>query len=424
MCTFSLSVQIEINGVFVKAGTLSGSSSADAQFFYDSTYLSNPESHPISISLPLGDLPFSPEVTKSYFEGLLPEGFTRKSIAESLHIDSEDYISILKELGKECLGAIQIIDEAEHSIEAGYKELSKSDVKNLASEGSSQAATLIIESHLSLTGASGKTGLYYDAKMDKWYQPLGTAPSNYIVKQSHVRLRNIVVNEQLCLLTAKKLGIEIPESFIIKTEEHKNDDADILFATKRFDRYTDDFSKKLDNLIIPYRLHQEDFAQALGIKAGFKYEKKGEHYLKRMFELLRSYSANPIEDQLKLWRICIFNYLVGNTDNHIKNFSLLYSKDLRTVRLAPCYDVISTKVYKNDLKEMSLSINGQLNRNEITREDFLAEAKLISLGAKIAMNIFDEVQDNFETALLDSVKELEVIGFIDAGNIASKILEK
>lgn len=232
MCTFSLSVQIEINGVFVKAGTLSGSSSADAQFFYDSTYLSNPESHPISISLPLGDLPFSPEVTKSYFEGLLPEGFTRKSIAESLHIDSEDYISILKELGKECLGAIQIIDEAEHSIEAGYKELSKSDVKNLASEGSSQAATLIIESHLSLTGASGKTGLYYDAKMDKWYQPLGTAPSNYIVKQSHVRLRNIVVNEQLCLLTAKKLGIEIPESFIIKTEEHKNDDADILFATK------------------------------------------------------------------------------------------------------------------------------------------------------------------------------------------------
>lgn len=424
MCTFSLSVQIEINGVFVKAGTLSGSSSADAQFFYDSTYLSNPESHPISISLPLGDLPFSPEVTKSYFEGLLPEGFTRKSIAESLHIDSEDYISILKELGKECLGAIQIIDEAEHSIEAGYKELSKSDVKNLASEGSSQAATLIIESHLSLTGASGKTGLYYDAKMDKWYQPLGTAPSNYIVKQSHVRLRNIVVNEQLCLLTAKKLGIEIPESFIIKTEEHKNDDADILFATKRFDRYTDDSSKKLDNLIIPYRLHQEDFAQALGIKAGFKYEKKGEHYLKRMFELLRSYSANPIEDQLKLWRICIFNYLVGNTDNHIKNFSLLYSKDLRTVRLAPCYDVISTKVYKNYLKEMSLSINGQLNRNEITREDFLAEAKLISLGAKIAMNIFDEVQDNFETALLDSVKELEVIGFSDAGNIASKILEK
>ena len=341
-----------------------------------------------------------------------------------MHIDSEDYISILKELGKECLGAIQIIDEAEHSIEAGYKELSKSDAKNLASEGSSQAATLIIESHLSLTGASGKTGLYYDAKMDKWYQPLGTAPSNYIVKQSHVRLRNIVVNEQLCLLTAKKLGIEIPESFIIKTEEHKNDDADILFATKRFDRYTDDSSKKLDNLIIPYRLHQEDFAQALGIKAGFKYEKKGEHYLKRMFELLRSYSANPIEDQLKLWRICIFNYLVGNTDNHIKNFSLLYSKDLRTVRLAPCYDVISTKVYKNDLKEMSLSINGQLNRNEITREDFLAEAKLISLGAKIAMNIFDEVQDNFETALLDSVKELEVIGFSDAGNIASKILEK
>ncbi|MBQ0162505.1 MAG: hypothetical protein KBS84_05010 [Treponema sp.] len=103
-------------------------------------------------------------------------------ITDSVHADSDDYISILK-------------------------ELTEDEIKILAESGINKAANLEIKSHLSLTGASGKTGLYYNQDSKKWYLPVGSAPSNFIVKQSHARLRNIVVNEQLCLLTAKKLGI-------------------------------------------------------------------------------------------------------------------------------------------------------------------------------------------------------------------------
>lgn len=60
--------------------------------------------------------------------------------------------------------------------------------------------------------------------------------------------------------------------------------------------------------------------------------------MKKMFSLLRAFSSNPLTDQLKLWDICVFNYLIGNTDNHIKNLSLLYSQDLKEVRLAPAYE--------------------------------------------------------------------------------------
>jgi len=81
--------------------------------------------------------------------------------------------------------------------------------------------------------AYGKVGLYYDEKEEKWYLPIGEAPSTHIVKQSHVRLKKIVANEQMCLLTAKYLGIEIPESFIVTTG---GDDETVLFATKRYDR--------------------------------------------------------------------------------------------------------------------------------------------------------------------------------------------
>ena len=43
----------------------------------------------------------------------------------------------------------------------------------------------------------------------------------------------------------------------------------------------------------------------------------------------------------------MFNYLIGNTDNHIKNLSLLYSEDLKSIRLAPAYDIVSTVIYKS-----------------------------------------------------------------------------
>lgn len=57
------------------------------------------------------------------------------------------------------------------------------------------------------------------------------------------------------------------------------------------------------------------------------------------------------------------------------------------VRLAPCYDIISTRFYKNNLNEMSLSINGKLNINDISRKDFELEAKSIGLGSKIRLQI-------------------------------------
>ena len=111
MNNFSLTVFIEINGVMTKAGSITGTDYKNAVFTYDDSYTAEKNHRPISISLPLSKSPFSVEDTRNYFEGLLPEGFTRKCIADSMHSDPDDYISILRELGRECLGAIQILDE-------------------------------------------------------------------------------------------------------------------------------------------------------------------------------------------------------------------------------------------------------------------------------------------------------------------------
>ncbi len=421
MAGINLKVQIEINGQFVQAGHITGSSFRDAAFSYDESYITSPFAHAISLSLPLSKKAFDTDATKSFFDGLLPEGFTRQCVADSIHASSDDYISILRQLGSECLGAIQIIDEEKPSVKAGYIPLTIEEIKELAKEGANKSAEIVIKSHLSLTGASGKVGLYYD-NSGKWYKPQGLAPSTYIVKQSHVRYKNIVLNEQLCLLAAQKLGIEIPESFILQAQIGKGNDEDVLFATRRFDRAFDKDSQIIDELKTPYRLHQEDFAQALGIKSADKYEKAGQGYLKRMFDLLQKYSSNPIEDSLKLWRRAVYNCIIGNTDNHIKNSSLIYSKDLASIRLAPFYDVVCTKIYESSTDEMSVSINGRQNINLITRDDLEQEAKRCGLGSKVAMKIYDELHMGIKKAILDSAEELSQAGFTEAPSMAEKIL--
>ncbi len=422
----NLSVYIEINGKYIYVGNINETNPRgtnnlpEAQFTYDRIYMDNPENRPISISLPFKDAPFSEEVTRCFFEGLLPEGFTKKCIADGMHVNEHDYLTILSKLGNECLGAIKIVDKEGEAITSKYTALSKKDLREFAREGASESAQLVTKSHLSLTGASGKAGLYYNEATGKWYLPLGDYPSTHIVKQSHIRLGQIVTNEQLCLLTAHNLGIETPESFIISLGD--SDDEDILFATKRYDRVISEDSPETSGLPIPFRLHQEDFAQALGIDAKNKYEKNNEGYLKMLFDIIRNYSSNPIEDQLRLWDICIFNYLIGNTDNHIKNLSLLYSRDLKSIRLAPAYDMVSTLVYKSSTDYMALGIDGKYKITDINRAAFESEAKNIGIGASLAMKRFDKMISGFEGALKKSDAALTDAGFTAASDISKKIM--
>ena len=181
-------------------------------------------------------------------------------------------------------------------------------------------------------------------------------------------------------------------------------------------------NKELDGLKCPYRLHQEDFAQALGIFAADKYEKTPSGYMARMFELLRNNSSNPIEDQIALLRIIIFNYLIGNTDCHVKNFSLLYSEDLKSKRLAPAYDLVATRVYRTT-SDMSFYIGDELNISKINRSKFEMAASEIGLSRNLVLNNFDDVANKLEKAMADAAEKLAEKGFENAISLKDEILK-
>lgn len=224
------------------------------------------------------------------------------------------------------------------------------------------------------------------------------------------------------MMTAENMGIEIPESFIVNVGDGR--DEEVLLATKRYDRAIKDGLKKINGLSVPYRLHQEDFSQAMGISAHNKYESDNAGYLKMMFEIIRQKSFNPIADQLKMWDICIFNYLIGNTDNHIKNVSLLYDEELKTVRLAPAYDILSTVIYTSSTRDMAFSIGNEYDIEKITRDSFRREAANIGLGEQMAMKRFDYLANAFPYALNKACDELLGKGFNKAIDIYERIRDK
>ncbi|MBQ2071502.1 MAG: HipA domain-containing protein, partial [Oscillospiraceae bacterium] len=358
----------------------------------------------------------SPAQTKNYFDSLLPEGYTRRTVAQWIHADEDDYLTILHALGCECLGAMQITAEDEtHG--ASYEPLALDQVKALAAEGASKSAELVISSHLSLAGATGKVGLYFDGK--NWYLPRGTAPSTHIVKQSHVRLKHIVQNEQLALTTARNCGLQVADSFIINTGSGA--DEEILLAAGRYDRSFSNAGRVIDGLTAPLRLHQEDFAQALGIPASRKYERAGEDHMARMFDLLRRHSADPIRDMTRLWDQIVFNWLIGNTDAHVKNFSLLYSPDLRTLRLAPAYDLLGAAIYPTT-REISFRIGGAATLDAVTEASFEAAAREAGLGVRMAMQRYHRMVETFVPAIRAASEALQAEGFPEAAELAEQIL--
>ena len=415
----NLKVYLELEGSFRHVGNIVGNSYIDSCFQYSKKYLETPDCRPISISLPLSDEIYLPEKTRTFFEGLLPEGFSRKAVADWIRTDENDYISILSVLGRECIGAIKIVLNENNDEDDGYEPLSPIQVRELAAEGASRSTRILMETHLSLAGASGKVGLYHDGDNDKWYLPKGNAPSTHIVKQSHVRFSKMVLNEQMCMRTAGELGIDVPESFIINTG--MGYDSEILYATKRYDRV---FKGKEtgSGLKIPNRLHQEDFGQALSIPADEKYERTNKGYLSKMFELVRQNCTDPITEQSKLWKLICFNFMVGNTDCHIKNYSLLYGENLKQISLAPAYDIVCTGVY-NMTDEMSFFIGDELNIKRMNRQVFANAAGETGMTEKLAMKIFDEVAGSFENALHKTSEALAATGFEEAKGLSERILE-
>ena len=121
----NLGAWIETGGLQTYVGCIIGENEENARFSYAEEYLSGNIARPISIHLPLSENAFSVDDTRNFFEGLLPEGFTRRCVAGLLHTDTNNYLSLLAGLGNEskiifiCIMLIQWLSSYPASIICG-----------------------------------------------------------------------------------------------------------------------------------------------------------------------------------------------------------------------------------------------------------------------------------------------------------------
>ena len=389
-----LNIFAEIDAVFEQVGQIVTKQAVGGVFSYCDSWIENHPNFPLSFSLPLSANEFKGRQIKPYFAGLLPEGQALTEISNRLHVSSESYLKILSALGDECIGAVRILN-VERELESNnpcYEELPKADIEKIASSTYPKSAQVNTNAKLSIAGAQAKVGLFIDPETGKLFIPKNSAPSNWIAKPASSRFENLIDNEFYCMKLAKCCGLSVAECRVSNTEKP-------MLLIKRFDRILDTSRAKIDDHATFARLHQEDFSQALGIISAKKYESQHSYYARKSSELLRAICTDAVGSLKAFFELVLFNFLIGNCDAHLKNYSILRSEDWHTLNLAPAYDLASTAVYTELSTSLAMHIGAAKKLDNVTRESIIQFGADLSLTRRMTVSLLDDFCDQFRRGI-------------------------
>lgn len=370
-----------------------------SSFVYERGYLDSADSRPISVALPLQEKPFGGKDARAWFGGLVPEGQTERALYEQLRLGRGDYVSLLSHLRDETLGALVFCGENETPGQSeGYEPLPQTFFDDFARNPLAVARQTIGRSRLSLAGEMTKVGLYRDEASGEWFLPIGAAPSTHIVKAASGSFPLQTINEALCLMCAKSCDIETVDVELIGTG---NDEP--LICVRRYDRTIPKSPRMIDGHARPVRRHQEDMCQALLLQAHLKYSPSGADYLNMMSTVLAKVARRSYAERLILFENTVFDYIVGNTDNHLKNYAILYDESWSSALVAPLYDVTAALIYPGMDRDMGVSLCvPSRSVDSVTKETL--ERSWESMGLRredavpVILNLARAVEGGFEAA--------------------------
>lgn len=160
----------------------------------------------------------------------------------------------------------------------------------------------------------------------------------FILKPQSNIYAELPENEAISMSLAKTIGLEVPIHGLVYSKDNS-----MTYFIKRFDRLG--HNKKLA---------LEDFAQLLGEDRYTKYESSMEQVIK----VIEKFCTFPKIEFVKLFKLTLFNFLIGNEDMHLKNFSLI-TRDQK-IMLSPVYDLLNSTIAMGSAKEeIALPLNGK-----------------------------------------------------------------
>lgn len=262
---------------------------------------------------------------------------------------------------------------------------------------------------LSLAGAQSKFAVYKGTD-GKYYRSDDEHPTTHIIKIANKYFNGLLENELFCMTLAKKIFKDAIDVRLDSVDGQK------FLEIERFDR------KFMNDRI--ERVHQEDFCQVLGCLSCRKYQADGGPKLSQIYNAVKEYSAQKAFDGYKLIQLLIFNYLIGNTDAHAKNFSFVHTDKNNTVVLSPAYDLVAVDVYpkKTVSHQVAMTINGKGTYASLYRKDWEALFAQLNLNATSMMK---EMQKTFSHIVDDGRKLADILDkdALTSSDIYEKILK-
>ncbi len=205
---------------------------------------------------------------------------------------------------------------------------------------------------------------------------------NYILKPPAPQWKNLPEAEHFCMLLARKCKINVAEFGLIPLKS-----GELAYITRRMDRNKNNM------------LHMEDFCQILNKMTSQKYNGS----MEQIGKALRNYSFVPGLDVIRFFELAVFSYLTGNSDMHLKNFSLLQNEK-GNWELSPAYDLVPVKIIlPQDTDELALTLNGK--RNRIKRIDFEIFGATLKLNDVQIRKTIQRITDSLEKSLPEALQE-------------------
>ncbi|VDC33919.1 HipA domain-containing protein [Pseudogemmobacter humi] len=305
---------------------------------------------PLSLSLPLRSEPYGDADCRGYFANLLFEGPELGRVMDSYRLDRGDVGGLLWHLGADCPGAVSITPEGAGPGKTPGRFPQDYD---LLDEARLHAILLSLHLHRRLpdgerdkspvAGVQGKIAVVmHDGA---FYLPAAgsRAPTTHILKVSPASEPQITVEETALLAIASGCGIDTAETRPFRFGIGGRRINAIL--STRFDREVRLAGR--EGLIT--RVHAEDLCQALGLAPGLKYERNSDNpdhrFSAAAVARIAARARAPALFQRDFLTHTLFNLLVGNSDNHGKNGSVIHGAG-GTV-LAPLYDVVPVFMDRN-----------------------------------------------------------------------------
>ena len=239
---------------------------------------------------------------------------------------------------------------------------------------------------LTVPGVQKKLSLHLSTEKKRSRLTIVDHPTGYILKPQVELFRSLPEAEQLVMCMADECGIAtVPHALIYNS-------GSFAYITKRVDR-----APGPDRVRI---LAMEDFCQLDLRLTQDKY--KGSY--ERCARIIERYSLRTMFDMTELFIRLVFCFIAGNSDMHLKNFSLVETEEASgEYVLSPAYDLLPVNIIMpEDTEETALTLNGK--KSNIKKADFIAFAHSCGISDRAAEKMISELKSR-KTRLIEMCKD-------------------